>query len=258
MDNLILLGIAFLAAAAAGLVNAVAGGGTLVSFPVLMALGLPPVTANVTNTLGLCPGYIGGICAQRKELPGRTKRLMLLLPAGIAGGAAGAYILIGTGEGSFRALVPWLILGASLLLALQAPVRRWLLSRTVKSPGAVAGLAGVAAAPLLLFVAAIYGGYFGAGVSVIVIAILGLVYDDTLTSLNVLKLALSFAINAAAAVYFIFSGVAAWPFVIAMAAGSVLGGLAGGSVVEKVRPDTLRYLIVAAGLILAAVYFVTG
>ncbi|MEI6292521.1 MAG: sulfite exporter TauE/SafE family protein [Methanomicrobiales archaeon] len=255
MDTLVLLGIAFLAAVAAGLINAVAGGGTLVSFPVLMALGLPPVSANVTNTIGLCPGYFGGIFAQRKDLTGQKKRLTILLPLSIVGGIAGGVLLIQTGENSFRTLVPWLILFASLLLAVQVPVKRWLQSRSGKiSPGAAGGIGAL----ILLLLAAVYGGYFGAGASVIVIAVLGLIYDDSFTRLNVLKQAISFSINISAAVYFIFSGMAEWMIVLVMAAGSIAGGFAGGSFAGLVKPDTLRYVVVCIGITVSLIYFLLG
>lgn len=255
MDILVLLGIAFLAAVAAGLINAVAGGGTLISFPVLMALGLSPVSANVTNTIGLCPGYFGGIFAQRKDLPGQKKRLTLLLPLSIAGGIAGGVLLVQTGENSFGALVPWLILVASLLLAVQVPVKRWLQSRAGKTgPGTAVSIG----AFILIFLAAVYGGYFGAGVSIIVIAVLGLIYDDSFTSLNVLKQAISFSINISAAVYFLFFGMAEWLVVLVMAAGSITGGLAGGSFVGAINPDTLRYVVVCIGITVSFIYFIMG
>jgi uncharacterized protein len=255
MDSFLLIGIAFLAALAAGIINAVAGGGTLISFPVLMALGLPPVSANVTNTIGLVPGYFGGIFAQRKELPAQKNRLIILLPLGIAGGVIGGLLLVRSGESTFKVLVPYLILVACILLVLQVPVKRWLRSRAGTTGQ---GKAATVGALVLLFLAAVYGGYFGAGVSVIIIAVLGLVYDDSLTSLNVLKQAVSFSINISAALYFIFSGMAAWPFVLVMAVGSVVGGLAGGSFVGMIKPDTLRYMVIGIGLAVACFYFIMG
>lgn len=255
MDSLIILGIAFLAAIAAGLINAVAGGGSLVSFPVLLALGLSPVSANVTNTIALCPGYFGGMFAQRRDFPGQKKRLIILLPLSIGGGIAGGVILLQSGENSFKILVPWLILLASLLLAFQVPLKRWLNSRAGK-PGL--GTVGSIGALMLFFLAAVYGGYFGAGVSVIVIAVLGLMYDDSFTHLNVLKQAVSFSINISAAIYFLFSGMAEWMFVLVMGAGSITGGLAGGSVVEMIKPDTLRYVVVCIGIAVSCVYFLMG
>lgn len=219
------LGIAFLAAMAAGLINAVAGGGTLVSFPALVALGLSPLSANVTNTIALCPGYLGGIYAQREGLPGQRRRLAVLLPLSIAGGIAGGLLLIRTGETSFALAVPYLILFASLLLAVQVPLRRWLRAR---GGGAGPGIVGRAGPLALLFLAAVYGGYFGAGASVIVIAVLGLIYDDSLARLNVLKQALSFSVNLSAAAYFALSGLADWPFALVMGAGAIAGGWPAG------------------------------
>src|SRR5512138_270153 len=173
MEYLVALGIAFLAALAAGLVNTVAGGGTLVSFPVLVAPGLLPHSAIVTTAIALCPGYLGGVWAQRRDLRGQKRRLAALVPLSVAGGIAGGLLLIRAGEASFTLLIPYLILFASFLLAVQVPVRRWLQRG---SKGAGPGISGRLGAPVLLFLAAVYGGYFGAGVSVIVIAVLGLVH----------------------------------------------------------------------------------
>src|SRR5512138_1499230 len=151
MEYLVALGIAFLAALAAGLVNTVAGGGTLVSFPVLVAPGLLPHSAIVTTALALCPGYLGGLWAQRRDLRGQKRRLTALVPLSVAGGIAGGLLLIRTGEASFTLLVPYLILFASFLLAAQTPVRRWLRSGT---GGAGPGIAGRAGALVLLFLTA--------------------------------------------------------------------------------------------------------
>src|SRR6185503_18418532 len=120
---------AALAAIAAGAVNALAGGGTLITFPMLTFLGIPSVAANVTNTVALCPGYFGGTLAQWNDLRGQKDRLWLIVPASIAGGVLGGFLLLQTGERVFRELVPYLILLASTLLAIQDPVRKWLMSR---------------------------------------------------------------------------------------------------------------------------------
>jgi uncharacterized membrane protein YfcA len=233
--------IALCAAVAAGFINAVAGGGTLVTFPVLMALGLPPVAANVTNTVALCPGYFGGIFGQRKDFASQKKRLTGVLPVSILGGIAGGLILLNTGEKTFNGIVPYLILLACLLLAIQVPVKRWMQSR-----GAAA----------LLFMASVYGGYFGAGVSVIVIAILGLIYDDSLTSLNVLKQAISFSINISAAIYFAFSGQVHWIFALVMMLGAVSGGIIGGKFAGRIKPGLLRWIVIVTGCIVAVIYLI--
>src|SRR4030042_3561576 len=150
--------IAGLAAAAAGLINALAGGGTLVSFPVLIALGVPDVAANITNTVALCPGCLGGAVAQREDLRGQQRRLWLLVPAGIVGGIVGSFLLLVASEQVFHVIVPFLILAAALLLAVQDRARDWILKQSHHDPGEHGG-----GAVLPVGLAAVYGGYFGAG-----------------------------------------------------------------------------------------------
>jgi uncharacterized membrane protein YfcA len=233
-------------------INAIAGGGTLVSFPVLMALGLPPVAANVTNTVALCPGYFGGVFAQRKDFAAQKKRLYTILPLSMLGGIAGGLILLNTGEKAFNGIVPYLILLACVLLAIQVPVKKWMLSRTGKTHGKMAKRAGAAT---LLILASLYGGYFGAGVSVIVIAILGLIYDDSLTELNVLKQAISFSINVSAAIYFSFTGKVDWTFALIMMVGAVSGGVLGGRFAGTIKPGLLRWIVILTGCTAALIYF---
>jgi len=243
--------IALAASLAAGLINAVAGGGTLISFPVLVALGIPPVTANVTNTIALCPGYFGGVYAQRKDFANQKKRLFSILPVSIAGGIIGGLILLNTGEKAFNSIVPFLIFLACALLVIQPPLKKWLQTHTGRSHGTrVKKILATA----LLFLAALYGGYFGAGVSVIILAVLGLIYDDSLTSLNVLKQAISFSINISAATYFCFSGQTSWTYAMVMMAGAVLGGLLGGRLAGAIKPAVLRWIVVVIGCCAAVVY----
>jgi hypothetical protein len=243
--------LALLAALAAGFINAVAGGGTLVSFPVLMALGLPPVAANVTNTVALCPGYFGGIFAQRKDFAIQKKRLYTILPLSILGGIAGGLILLNSGEKAFNGIIPYLILMACVLLAIQVPMKKWMLTRSGKAHSTLVKRIGAAS---LLFLASVYGGYFGAGVSVIVIAILGLIYDDSLTSLNVLKQAISFSINISAAIYFAFSGKVDWIFALVMMLGAITGGLFGGKFAGRIKPEVLRWVVIFVGCTAAIIY----
>lgn len=245
--------LALAASMAAGFINAVAGGGTLVTFPALLAMGLAPVTANVTNTVALTPGYFGGIWAQRKDFAKQKRRLFLILPLGILGGIAGGLILLNTGEKAFNGIVPWLILLACLLLAIQVPLKNRMQARSGLRHSTLIRKTGAAA---LLLLAAIYGGYFGAGVSVIVIAILGLIFDDPLTSLNVLKQAISFSINISATLYFIFSGKVEWTFALVMIPGSIAGGLLGGTFAGRIRPGVLRWIVVIIGIIVAIYYLI--
>jgi uncharacterized membrane protein YfcA len=240
------------AAMAAGTVNALAGGGTLISFPTMTALGIPSVAANVTNTVALCPGMFGGIMAQRRDLAGQGRRVLLTVPIGVVGGIVGGILLINTGERSFRALVPYLILAATLLLAVQGRLRAWLVRQQARHQRP-AGAAHVSA-PVGL--AAIYGGYFGAGLSVILLATLGLVIDDSLTRLNALKQTIALSVNLSAAIYFAFSGQVVWPVALVMAACALIGGSLGGRLAGRVQPSTLRAIIVTLGLIIAVVYLV--
>ena len=241
-----------LAALAAGLVNALAGGGTLISFPVLTAVGIPAVAANVTNTVALSPGYLGATWGQRKDLAGQEHRLWWVIPIGAVGGIIGGILLLNTGERLFRELVPFLILAASGLLALQDPLRKWVVRRSAaahKTPDER-----IAVLPVGL--AAIYGGYFGAGLSVIVLAVLALFLDDSLTRLNGLKQAVAFSTNMAAAILFVFSGQVVWPVALVMAVGALAGGALGGRLAGRIRPQTLRWLVVAIGFAVAIIYFV--
>ncbi len=273
-----------LAAVAAGAINALAGGGTLITFPALTAMGIPAVSANVTNTVALLPGYLGATFAQKEEVLSQRRRLWLLLPAAL-GGLVGGLLLLRTDEKLFRQLVPFLILLASLLLAVQEPLRRWLLQRAAKARGSrEAGEQGekdplpqpegtLSPAPLLprspasfneawtalpVFLAAIYGGYFGAGLSVIVLAVLALVIDDTLTRLNGLKQVVGFVTNLTAALFFVFSGRVIWSVAAVMAVGALIGGALGGRLAGRVPPATLRRVVVVIGVTVAIIYFVRG
>lgn len=244
--------IAALAALAAGGINALAGGGTLITFPILTFLGVPAVSANVTNTVALCPGYFGGTLAQAKDLKDQTKRLWLLMPASIIGGVVGGFLLLQTGEKLFTELVPYLILLACVLLAIQDPVRAWLTKRMAEGQGTK--LEQMTWLPVGL--ASIYGGYFGAGLSVIVLSALGLTLEDSLTRLNALKQAVAFAVNVAAAIYFLFSGQVLWTAALVMAVGALIGGWLGGKLAGKIKPSTLRWTVVTIGVIVAIIYFV--
>jgi uncharacterized membrane protein YfcA len=243
--------IAGLAAIAAGIVNAVAGGGTLITFPVLIALGLPAVSANVTNTVALCPGYFGGTWAQRKDLTGQGGRIRLLVPVAILGGIAGGLLLILTGEKLFSSLVPYLILFATLLLAAQDHLKKWIFRNS-------GPLHADGSDKLIIFAmvpAALYGGYFGAGLGVITIAALGLFLHDNIVRLNALKQLISLCINIAAAIYFLFSGHVHWLLAGVMAVCALAGGYLGGKLAGKFKPSILRWAIVAIGLIVAVIYF---
>ncbi|MBN1569522.1 MAG: sulfite exporter TauE/SafE family protein [Acidobacteria bacterium] len=240
------------AAVAAGAINALAGGGTLITFPTLLALGVSPIAANVTNTVALCPGFVGGILGQLKDLTGQRRRFWIFLTASAVGGIIGSILLLRTGERAFMALVPFLILAASCLLAVQGVIRLWLVRRSIESaakPGSETW------AVILIGLAAIYGGYFGVAMSVVVLSLLGLMINDSLTRLNAIKQTVAFGANGAAAVLFIFSGRVQWPIALVMAAGALIGGTLGGRLAGRIKPDTLRWTVVSIGIVLAIIYF---
>jgi hypothetical protein len=246
--ELVLIG---LAALAGGAVNALAGGGTLITFPILTAVGIPAVAANITNTVALCPGYLGATIAQTKDLRGQGQRPWLLLPTSVLGGIIGGILLLKTGEQEFRALVPFLILFATLLIAVQDTLRTWLTRRSDKRE-----TQSNTWTMLLVIPAAIYGGYFGAGVSVMVLAVLGLVLDDSLSRLNALKQGIAFSINIAAAIFFLFSGQIVWSAAAVMAIGALAGGALGGRLAGRIQEVVLRRFIVAIGIVVSLIYFV--
>lgn len=244
-----------LAAVAAGAINALAGGGTLITFPALTAIGVPAVAANITNTVALSPGYLGATLAQKDIILDQRRRLWFLLPAAVLGGLVGGLLLLNTSEKLFRELVPFLILAASLLLAVQEPLRRRLVARSERKGGRPMSERWTA---IPIFFAAIYGGYFGAGLSVIILAVLALVLDDSLTRLNGLKQAVAFVTNLTAAVFFLFSGQVVWSAAAVMAVGALIGGALGGRLAGRIQPVTLRRLVVVVGIAVSIAYFVRG
>ena len=247
--------LAGLAAVAAGAINALAGGGTLITFPTLLAIGIPPIAANVTNTVALCPGFMGGILAQLKDLTGQRRRFWIFLGASAAGGVVGSTLLLLTGERAFQALVPFLILIASCLLAVQGLLRIWVVRRSVK---AEAKSRSEIWAVIVVGLVAIYGGYFGVAMSVVVLSILALMINDSLTRLNAIKQTVAFGANGAAAVIFIFSGRVVWLIALVMAVGALAGGTLGGRLAGHIKPDTLRWTVVSIGIVLAIIYFTRG
>ena len=244
-------GFLAIAAVAAGLINALAGGGSLITFPTLMAVGIPPVMANVTNTVALCPGYLGATLAQKKDLHGQQKRIQLLLPSAVIGGIIGGILLLNSSDQVFDRLIPFLILLAAALLAFQDTLRSWLQRRQGDENGHIPEIFAV----LPIALASIYGGYFGAGLGVIELAILGLFLKDNLTRLNALKQLLSLVVNVAASCFFFFSNQVYWSAAIVVAIGSLIGGLLGGKIARIISPSYLRKTVVILSIITAIVYW---
>jgi uncharacterized membrane protein YfcA len=240
------------AAIIAGAVGALAGGGTLITFPVLLAVGVPPVAANVTNTVALCSGYLGGALAELKDLGGQKRKLYAFGVTSAIGGFAGGILLLNTGEATFSALVPYLIFLAAGLLAIEGPVHRWH-ERRIGQPGVRHVHSVWRLIPV--FLASVYGGFFGGGLSFIVLAVLALEVQDSLTKLNALKQMISLCANVAAAVLFLFSNKVIWSAAIVMAIGALLGGVIGGLAADRVRPSVLRGTVIAFAVAVAVAYF---
>jgi uncharacterized protein len=246
----LLAGAAFLA----GAVNAVAGGGSLISFPALLAAGYPALTANVTNTVALCPGYVGGTLGYRRELGGQRRRAVTLGLVSVAGALAGSVLLVRSPAELFEAVVPFLILLACALLAAQTRLARFVADRLGPHPEPGSGGGAGWRVPLLLgaqFLAATYGAYFGAGLGIMMLAILGIFVADTLQRLNALKGLLSLVINLVGAAFFALFADVVWAAVAVMAVASLLGGQAGVLLARRLDDRLLRWLVVAFGVVVA-------
>ncbi|MEY4131808.1 MAG: hypothetical protein RLZZ31_1932 [Actinomycetota bacterium] len=243
-------------AALAGAINAVAGGGTLLTFPTLLSLGLPSVSANVTSTIALVGGYVGGIAGYRRELEGQKATVRSLVPYVLAGAIVGSTILLITDDKLFRSIVPFLVLFASVLLLMQPRLQARLSEIHPES-----GQAQVKNRPIVrkisVFFAAVYGGYFGGVLGIILLAVLALTLADSLQRINGLKSVLQFAINIIAVIVFAIFGPVYWLVVVVMFPASLIGGWIGSSQARRLHPTTLRYVIGTYGVICAVVLFVT-
>jgi uncharacterized protein len=245
-----------LAGLLAGGVNAVAGGGTLISFPALLAVGVPAVAANITSSVGLVSGYLGSAVGYRRELSDQRGRMRSLAVVAVLGGAVGAVILLVTPGDSFRLIVPYLVIVACLLLAGQPRIARWVAGRSgtrSEAAGEVTPLVQVG-----VFIAAIYGSYFGAGLGVLLLGVLGILISDSLQRLNGLKNVLSFVINLVGVLIFVASGQVLWIFAVLLLVCSYTGGVIGARVARRLSPVVLRYSVVTLGLVVAVVLIVKG
>src|SRR3990170_3398085 len=244
-----------LAAFGAGAVNAVAGGGSLISFPSLVAVGYTAKVANVTNTVSLLPGYLGGSLAYRAELSRQGRNLRLAFAPTLVGAIAGAVILLSTPESTFDTIVPFLILGACLLLAAQDRLT------LILTPGAHAAvepsLLRAVVLQLGLFGAAVYGAYFGAGLGIIILAVLGVLLPDDLHRSNALKGLLSLFINCLAAGYFALFADVVWSAAAVMALAALGRGYLGVAVARRFPREWLRRFVIAYGVVAALVLLAT-
>ena len=226
----------------AGTINAVVGSGTLLTFPALLAVGIPPVIANVSNTIGLSPGTAAGAIGYRRELEGQRSRMFRLVPASLLGGVVGAVLLLTLPDSAFHAVVPVLILLGCVLVAFQPWLSRWISVPSHHHRGAWWVLPAV-------FATGIYGGYFGAAQGVLLMAILGLGLDSNLQRMNGLKNVLATVVNTVSAVLFIVVADVNWLAAGLIAVGSTIGGFLGARYGRKLPPIALRGLIVCIGIV---------
>ncbi|MEU4835815.1 sulfite exporter TauE/SafE family protein [Streptosporangium sp. NPDC023615] len=236
----------FVAGVGAGAVNTVVGSGSLITFPVLLATGMPPVTAAVSNTLGVIPGSIGGVVGYRRELRGQGRRLLRMSAGALLGGLTGATLLLSLPATAFERIVPALV-GLALLLVVLQPRISGSIRRRRERAGVSADPDG---GPLLLTgltLASVYGGYFSAAQGIIYVALMGVLLDETLQRLNAAKNVLVIVVNGVAALFFLFSATFDWTAVALVAAGSALGGPIGAGVGRRLGSTVLRVVIVVVG-----------
>ncbi|XVU27174.1 sulfite exporter TauE/SafE family protein [Actinoplanes sp. CA-054009] len=230
---------------AAGAVNAIAGGGSLITFPTLIAVGLPSVAANVTNSISVFPGYVSSVAGSRADLAGQSHRLRAIVPAAVLGAAAGCALLLLTPARAFELIVPFLVLGAAATLAFQQRLRGLVGHPRHLSPRRAAlTLQGV------VFVGAVYGGYFGAALGVMYVAALALILDESLNRINALKNVLSAVVGLMTLLVFAFFAPVNWAAVLALAPATVVGGYLGAKLARRLPAPVLRALIVTFGTVI--------
>jgi uncharacterized protein len=232
-----------LAGLGAGAINTVVGSGTLITFPVLLAFGYPPVTANVSNTIGLVPGSVSGAIGYRRELAGQAPRAVRLGAMSIAGGITGAVLLLVLPSSAFKAIVPVFIAAAVILTLAQPRLTAWLLEREIDL-----ARDGAMLTPIAVYLTGVYGGYFGAAQGILLLAILGVALAQDLQRTNALKNVLAGLVNGVAGVYFIFAAQVAWGPVAIIAGASMAGAQLGARYGRRLPPDALRALIVVVGV----------
>lgn len=234
------------AAFVAGAINSIAGGGTLISFPALLWIGRNPIMANATNAVALWPGSLAAAYGFRREFAGAKRWLAILTLPSILGAATGAYILMHTSTRTFSRLVPFLILGATLLLALQEVI-----TRRVR-------VGSTAFVIVFQFFVGLYGGYFGAGMGILMLAALGLIGLTDLHQMNGVKNLLAVFINGIAAIYFAYSHAILWPDAIVMALASIAGGIAGARMAQRLGRKFVRGAVVAIGIVMTVALLISG
>jgi hypothetical protein len=246
--NLVGLATATAAAAVAGAINSAAGGGSFISFPTLVFLGVPPISANATNTTAMWIGNVGSIRGFREDMTRPTPRFVAAMIASVLGGITGALLLLHTPLHAFNAIIPWLLLFATLAFAASP----WIL-RITEHPGGAEDVRWSSILPL--FVVAVYGGFFGGGQGLVLLAYFALIGMTDVRRMNALKSVLAFINNGVPVIPFALAGALEWDVAAAMCAGAILGGYYGARLVRRIPPRIMRIAIVAAGAATTAVFF---
>jgi uncharacterized membrane protein YfcA len=244
LSTLVLL---FLAAMAGGAINSVAGGGSFVSFPALLFAGVAPVPANATNTIALWPASLASVLAYRRELGEVKRQLLPLALAALAGGLCGSLLLLRTSEGTFVLLIPWLLLFATLLFSFGGPVSRHV-TRGARAPLWLAAVVQLGIS--------VYGGYFGGGMGIMMLAVLTLLGMTHIHRMNALKNVLGALINGVAVVAFVVAGAVRWVPGLVMVAGGIVGGYAGAALARRVEPRYVRWVVMGIAWSMTAYFFV--
>jgi hypothetical protein len=245
------VGLLLAAGLTAGTVNAVAGGGSLVTFPTLLAVGLAPVPANVTNSIAVSPGYLGAVAGSRLDLAGQGRRVWHLLPTAAAGSAVGSVLLLVTPERAFEIVVPFLVLAATSLLAFQDRLRR-----LVGHPQQMSPRRATASLHAMVGLAAIYGGYFGAALGVMLVAMIALVVDETMARVSALKNLASAVVGLVTVVIFALFGPVDWLAVAVLAPATVVGGYGGARLARRLPNAIWKVMIVAFGTVIGVILLV--
>lgn len=246
--------VLFGAACAGGAINSVAGGGTFLTFPILLLTGASPIAANATNTMALWPGSVASNIAYRREIALHRTMLPRLLVINLLGGLAGAFILLKTPETTFTSLIPYLLLIATLIFAFGRHVTTWLHRHRQKTASETPHSTWPRIMPQFLI--ALYGGYFGAGIGILLLALLEWMGMRQIHEMNALKTLLATAINGIAVVTFILAGVILWPQALVMLAGAVFGGYGGASLARTLPPARVRQAVIVIASLMTVYFFI--
>ncbi len=247
----------FFAAMLGGALNSVAGGGSFITFPALFFSGVPPIQANATSTVALWPGSIASVSAYRREIAKQNRVLMIVLVAiSLVGGILGAVLLLRTSQSTFVKLIPYLLLLATVLFAVSPFITARLRKRSPTAKGDHISPIRLAGISLLQLVIAIYGGYFGGGIGIMMLASLGIMGMENIHEMNGMKTVLQSCINGVAVVTFIIAGAVYWPEAIVMIVGAIVGGFSGASIARKLDQRIVRGFVILVGIVMTIYFFV--